>query len=74
MSRVCLLRIKLKKYYKMSSELYSIGYKNMFNLIDNLFRINYHKKQTLHQGNKKDRLQTEILLSRNRRPSSQFFY
>lgn len=73
-NRVCLLRIKLGKYYKVSQELNAIGEKLLFNLIDNLFRINYIKKEaTLHQQ-VRNRLQTETLLKPKRKPSHFFFH
>lgn len=46
-TKVCLLRISLRKYYKLSIELNSVGEKRLFNLIDNLFKINYLKKNAV---------------------------
>jgi len=57
-SKSCLLKIKTGKYYKMYTELHKMGYKQLFHLIDNLFRINYIHKQTYHRD-QPQRIHTE---------------
>jgi hypothetical protein len=75
MNKSCLLKIKLDKYYKMSCELNRMGYKQQFNLIDNLFRINFLNKQTNLHYNERERIQTDSS-SRNKIPLKRgpFFY
>ena len=55
-------------------ELGSIGEKRLFNLIDNLFKINYLKKNALLNQQLKERLQTEILVTRRKKKGSLYFH
>ena len=73
-SKVCILRISLRKFYKVSMEMGSIGEKRLFNLIDNLFKINYLKKNALLNQQLKERLQTEILVTRRKKKGSLYFH
>jgi hypothetical protein len=52
----------------------TIGEKGLFNLIDNLFRINYLKKHAAIHQQVRDRLQTEVLVQQKRKHSSSFFF
>ena len=72
LGKVCLLMIRPQKYYKISNELGAIGNKGLFNLIDNLFKINYIKKQTVYHSNGRERINTENLLNPRIKPSHFF--
>jgi len=49
-----------------------MGYKSLFNLIDNLFKINYIKKQAISKDKGKERINTEYLFGPRIKPSHFF--